>query len=149
MDRKICLKYFVYIVLIVALLYLKNFINARFENSYLRYMNTAYLLIGKYIINLFIGIILGLDNLIAEMKKEGSWKINLPKLLIIAIPALYFSLGIMIYYMTDSILSVPAGLLIKNGNSSFMDIFQLILGYSIITSFYKSSQEPSIPYGKL
>ena len=137
MNRKIWLKYFVYIVLIFSLLYLKNFIDVKFKYNNLRYLYTAYLLMANYVINLFIGLILGLDNFIAEIKKEGSWKINLPKLLIIAIPSLYFSVSVMIYYMTDTIFSVPAGMLIKNGNTSFMNIFQLILGYSIITSFYK------------
>lgn len=137
MNRKIWLKYFIYIVLIFSLLYLKNFIDVKFKYNYLRYLYTAYLLIANYVINLFIGLILGLDNFIAEIKKEGSWKINLPKLLIVAIPSLYFSASVVIYYMTDNFFSVPAGLLIKSGNTKFMDIFQLILGYSIITSLYK------------
>lgn len=62
------------------------------------------------------------------------------------IPSLYFSLSILIYYINSQfvrdILSYPIGILLNN-SANFISVFQLILGYSIITSFYKKNDEMS------
>jgi Trk-type K+ transport system membrane component len=95
-----------------------------------------------------IGFILGLDHLIQEIKKQGEWVINIPKLVFMVIPSLYFSLAIFIYYVNipfiRDVLSYPIGILLT-GNANFISIFQLILGYSVITSFYKKNEELSQP----
>ena len=93
-----------------------------------------------------IGLILGLEHLIQEIKKQGKWVINIPKLVLMGIPSLYFSLSILIYYINSQfvrdILSYPIGILLNN-SPNFISVFQLILGYSIITSFYKENEEIS------
>jgi len=86
-----------------------------------------------------IGLLLGLEHLIPEIRKEGTWVINIPKLLLMGIPSLYFSLAVFIYYSSNQLvrnISYPIGILLTN-NQSFIEVFPLILGYSIITSFYK------------
>lgn len=87
-----------------------------------------------------IGLILGLEHLFTEIEKEGKWKINLPRIILIGIPSLYFSLSMFIYYTNNQIIDYPIYVLLK-GNSSFISVFQLILGYSFITSFYKGKEE--------
>ncbi|MBU3184910.1 hypothetical protein [Clostridium estertheticum] len=87
-----------------------------------------------------IGFLLGLEHLIHEIKKEGTWIMNVPKFLLIGLPSLYFSLAVFIYYSSNqlvrNILAYPIGILLTS-NQSFIWVFPLILGYSIITSFYK------------
>jgi len=55
------------------------------------------------------------------------------------IPSLYFSLAVFIYYSSNQLvrnISYPIGILL-NSNQGFIWVFPVILGYSIITSFYK------------
>lgn len=91
-----------------------------------------------------IGLLMGLEHLIQEIKKEGTWEINIPKLVLIGIPSLYFSIASFVYYNTSQfvrdILSYPISILMKN-STNFISVFQLILGYSIITSFNKKKEE--------
>jgi len=91
-----------------------------------------------------IGFLLGLEHLIEEIKKEGVWQINIPKLVLMGIPSLYFSLYIFIYCSSNqfvqAVLGYPIGILSKD-SASFIVVFQLILGYSIITSFYKKKNK--------
>lgn len=88
-----------------------------------------------------IGLLLGLEHLIEETKKEGKWVLNIPKIVLIGVPALYFSLAIFIFYnnlFLNNIWSFPIRILLTNGNSNFIIVFQVILGYTIITSFIKN-----------
>jgi hypothetical protein len=87
-----------------------------------------------------IGLLLGLEHLICEIRKEGTWIINLPKVVLMVIPSLYFSLAMFIYYNNITVLSFSIGVLIEGG-SGFIHAFQIILGHSIITSFYKNNKE--------
>ncbi|HEY5587949.1 MAG TPA: hypothetical protein VIK86_03225 [Candidatus Paceibacterota bacterium] len=86
-----------------------------------------------------VGLLLGLEHLICEIRKKGAWVVNLPKIVLMGIPSLYFSLAIIIYYNNLPFLSFPLRGLIVSG-ANFINAFQVILGYSIITSFYKANK---------
>lgn len=97
-----------------------------------------------FLFYLCIGILLGLEHLLYETKKDGVWKINIPKLIVVAIPSLYFSLAFFLYYNSNqfvqNILAYPAGILMRGGDYlTSVSAFQILLGYSIISSFYKLS----------
>lgn len=96
------------------------------------------LILWSMFIFILLGLLLGLEKLILESKKEGRWKINLPKLMFLGIPSLYFSLGILIYYSPSisQVLSYPIQFFLQN-NIDFLSIFQVILGYVISSSFIK------------
>ncbi|WP_128214131.1 hypothetical protein [Clostridium manihotivorum] len=87
-----------------------------------------------------LGVLLGIERLAAERKKNGIWKINLPKLIFLGIPSLYFSLGIFLYYSSISfvrdIIAYPLDYFFNN-NVNILSLFQVILGYVIISSFTK------------
>ena len=87
-----------------------------------------------------LGLLLGIERLAAESKKIGIWKINLPKLIFLGIPSLYFSLGIFLYYSSISfvrdIIAYPLDYFLNN-NVNILSLFQIILGYVIISSFTK------------
>jgi hypothetical protein len=97
------------------------------------------------IIKMGIGFVLGLDYIINENKKEGPWKVNLPKIILMVIPAFYLSISYLAMYRFDGstiykILTYPMFIFMQN-DSSFIFVSQLIVGYLLITSFYKQSKE--------
>lgn len=85
-------------------------------------------------------LLLGLESFLLEKRKNRKWKINLPKLLFLGILALYFSIGIFIYYSPIDFIRETLGypyLLFSKSNINFIPIFQIIFGYIISTSFIK------------
>ncbi|MEQ3338785.1 hypothetical protein [Clostridium butyricum] len=43
-----------------------------------------------------LGVLLGLDKILVEREKIGKWKVNIPKVLFLGIPSLYFSISMFI-----------------------------------------------------
>jgi len=76
------------------------------------------------------GILLGLEKFMSEVKKEGRWKVNWPKAVILGIPSLFFSaiMFIPIDFISFYLL-VP--------NSSTLNLVQVLFGYVLITSFIR------------
>lgn len=145
MKMKMCLKYLIYIFLLSFVIFGGRYILVLYQNNF---QNLAWGISGVYMFNIvmlvifgIIGAVLGIENLIIETKKEGTWKINFYKILILGVPSLYFSLTYIISYCSinfiNSVLSYPASYLLDKNTNIFIGIFQVILGYSIITSFYK------------
>jgi hypothetical protein len=143
MKKKSCLKYFFIITLIIIVVFLGDYVFDSIKEFQMTFSFFLYLFLemGIYVI---IGLLLGVEHLIQEFKKVGVWRINLIKLALLGIPSLYFALGIFIYFgigrHLPNILIHPIGLLIKN-STNYLHVFQLILGHSIITSFYKKCGE--------
>lgn len=142
MKIKTWFKYLIYISLIYLIVFGEQYYLAIInENSKILFdTNPFYLNFIMIILNGCIGITLGVEHLICEIRKEGNWNINLPKLVLMGVPSLYFSLTIFIYYKIINLPSRPIFILLKGGNK-FITISQLILGYIIITSFYKVNKE--------
>ncbi|MFZ7132782.1 MAG: hypothetical protein ACOWWR_10530 [Eubacteriales bacterium] len=130
------LKYFIYMLIIIIAIVVGEQILKDIESNIALNFNFCLINIVMIIFYGGIGFLLGLENLMNEFKKEGSWVINLPKILWMGIPSLYFSSSLFISYSIPNILSYPVGILFNNG-TIFMVLFQLILGYTITTSFYK------------
>jgi len=145
-KNKHWLKYLIYILLIFGLIYLDSYV-LRQRVLYQKetfYTGLTYFTISM-IIKIGIGFVLGLDYIINENTKEGSWKVNLPKIILMVVPALYFSISYLAMYRFDGntiykILTYPMFIFMQN-DSSFIFVSQLIVGYLLITSFYKQSKE--------
>lgn len=138
MNKKSWLKFFIYILLIFIVLNLGNYIckAASLDEHNPFALNITFILIYGS-----IGFILGFEHFLCELKKDGIWKINIPKLILLGIPSLYFSIIVFIYLnntlsMAMPFLSSPIGEVARS-KIDIISIFQLILGYTIITSFYK------------
>lgn len=144
MKKKSWLKYMVYIFLLAGAIFLKDYISRTYQVDVEENFTPYVVSMGVVIImNMLIGVLLGLENLMEERKKEGSWKINIPKIVLMLIPSLYFSstyiLSFFLYPMDgfiQKILTYPILIFSTNG-SGFIELFQLISGYILITSFYK------------
>lgn len=141
MKVKSWLKYLIFTSLILIIVFYGQYVLEGIrKNAEKTYDINIYYSYGTSIIFYGgIGLVLGLEHIINEAKQEGTWKINLPKIVLMVLPSLYFSLGPFIYFNNLTILSFPIGVLIQGGEggATFINTFKLILGYSIITSFYK------------
>ncbi|MHC1684547.1 MAG: hypothetical protein AB6733_16660 [Clostridiaceae bacterium] len=107
---------------------------------------------GKYITSLHrnnivtiiqygsIGALLGFKILINEMNKNGSIKINIPKLVLLGIPSILISFSTNIFLLMGD--GVKNNTLLRfetflTTNTVLITVFQVVLGYTLITCFYK------------
>lgn len=143
MKIKSILKYFIYVVLIFIMVTIREYVAYLFKTSYQIVFRASYCYEAlSLLIGVSIGLVLGLEHFLGEFKKEGTWKLNLPKLIIVGLPSLYFSLTYIFYYSGIRFLFVIAYSIsnyISRYGSGYMILFQLIFGYIVITSFYKSN----------
>jgi hypothetical protein len=88
-----------------------------------------------------IGLILGLNHFTVEMKKKGTWKADWPRLILLGVPSLFFSLSYVIgaygWPFLGRILYFIMKPLLINDLWSIICLFSLIFGHTIITGFYK------------
>lgn len=134
------IKYLIIISCIITAIFLANHIIFVMKKTIL----TTYTGLFQYngIMLLFygaIGLFFGLEHLIREWKSKGTWALDIPRLVLIGIPSLYFSMGFFIFYsrlINLSFLIQPLKILMYN-STLYIGIFQMVFGYTIITSFYK------------
>lgn len=94
------------------------------------------ILILQFIVYFFAGTVFGLEKLISEKKKNGYWRINLPKLVFFGVPTFLISISVILLFMFTFI---PNVLSLSSINFSlFTNFMQMFFGYTIITSFYKT-----------
>ena len=104
--------------------------------------NYSYIVI-RILIGYSIGAILGFDHFIGEIRKEGKWRFSLSKVIILGLPSLYISLTYVFFYSNvnvhflQNIIAYPLLSLLRYSPDS-VSFFQLIFGYTIITSFNKT-----------
>ena len=149
MRRRLWLKYFIYIILLCLLIFLKEYVLDRIE--YIFYRNWggggSYLLLVllPFIFNLVIGLLLGFEYFINERRKVGSWKITLPKLILLGLPSLFFSLTHLIALINNTFIQDKL-LIFSRLGTNFIPVFQIILGYTAITCLYKYNGENEDEY---
>ncbi len=140
MRKKLWLKYFIYIFVLSGLIFLKEYVisklNFKFSASWGADVSYNLLITLPLIFNLFIGVSLGIEHFIIEFKKSGSWKINLPKFFIVGIPSLFFSFTHH-YTSINNLFAQTKLLKYTSLGTNFVPIFQIVLGYVLITCFYK------------
>jgi len=144
MKGRSWLKYLIYAVLIAAMVMLSAFIEEKFKRGL---MSDWRYPMACMIISIAIGLLLGGEYLFREMKKEGKWKINLPKIILFGLPALYFSMAVfglgnplwanMIKHLSYTVCEVCG---IVSYWTGYVRIFQVIFGYVVITSLYKRTK---------
>lgn len=145
MKNKSWIRYLVYILLVFGLIYLDGYVGKQ-QAIYLKEtfnVSIVYFIISM-IIKIGIGSVLGLEYIINEMSKEGTWKVNLPKIILIVVPTLYFSISFPLLYLYDNliymVLTYPMFIFMRN-DSVYIYISQLMLGYFLITNFFKQSKD--------
>jgi hypothetical protein len=144
MNNKAWLKYVVYTVLIISLIFLKEYVARQFRLNFNEtFQINFYFVTIAILINIGIGLLLGLEYLVSEIKKDGAWKVNLPKITLMGLPSLYLSVTYFLLYnqSLQKIIAYPILNIITKYGTNFVPFFQLVLGYVVITSFYKHSEE--------
>ncbi|NLT96289.1 MAG: hypothetical protein GXW85_12320 [Clostridia bacterium] len=142
MHRRTWLKYFAYIVSLVLLIFLKEYVNGLIKGNFAQtFRVNLYYLAAAALVNIGIGIFLGLEHLISEIKKTGTWKVNVPKIILMGLPSLYFSMVNFIIYgniefLRKALVEPFWDFFFKFG-TNYAPVFQIILGFVIITGFYK------------
>ncbi|GGI16107.1 hypothetical protein [Gottfriedia solisilvae] len=130
------LKYIAFLILLFGVTIGCLYINSHIQKIAAEtYDYSDYILILSFLY-VPIGLCLGLPQLLADWKKNGSWNINITKLIVLGIPALYLSGYTYIHY------NIPS---LQLWNSVAVELLQVkatvlsnvILGYIFITSFHK------------
>lgn len=137
MKVKSWVKYFIYMSLILWVhILIPSVFPSIYQNSggEIKYISRVMI----NIIYIIVGILLGLEYFISTLRKEGNWRVNLPKIVCMGIPSLYFCIIYCFnnYYNREKTFFYPLHAF-SRFNEFVISIFPLILGYSIITSFYK------------
>ncbi|ABR48269.1 hypothetical protein Amet_2110 [Alkaliphilus metalliredigens QYMF] len=92
------------------------------------------------VFNMGIGILLASHNYFNEKRKEGSWKVDKYKLYFLCIPALFLSLLTWMYLWIPGSRPILETLqIVLPVRITSMNIFQILFGYTLVTSFYKST----------
>ena len=145
MENRPWIKYLVYLLLILAFVFLDSYVMK--EQAIYRHqtfnIGLAYIVVSM-IIKIAIGLLMGLEYITNEIKKEGKWKINIYKVVLIVIRSLYFSIVLFLYFIPNELLInvlMKPNFIIFLGQSQHTSIFQILLGYFLITSFYKQTAE--------
>jgi hypothetical protein len=140
MRKKAWIKYSIYILTLIAFILLKEFVMYKLKYLYTRNWGAgnSYLLFITIplIFNLIIGMLLGLDHFVNEIKKTGRWKINITKLTIMGIPSLFLSLAYHFMYINIEVIQIGLWSIASHFENNF-PVFQIILGYVVITCSYK------------
>jgi hypothetical protein len=85
------------------------------------------------ILGIFIfGILLGIEHLINEKKREGKWYFNVPRIIILGVSSLIFNLLILLYIY---IVKLPNNMLIE-----FFCMNMPLFGYLISSNFSKKTE---------
>jgi hypothetical protein len=141
MKAQSWLKYFLYLLLIVLVVWVNGAATIAFQNDYGTTNKINYLLYSIVImLPVLVGAVIGTEAFVNEMTRAGKWKLNLAKLILITIPSLYISTFYFIAMIPNEtsykILIAPVYKFFGN-TTTFVVIFQIVLGYSLITLFNK------------
>lgn len=146
MKVKLIFKYLVFTVLIFLMIAVKVYITKQLKSQFeaIYRINFTLLFIEAFL-NIGIGLLLGMEYLIKEIKKDGIWKLNSPKIILMGVPSLYFSFAYLVGYCNNefvqkTLLSYPL-INLFNYDSSFIAVSQIIFGYIIVTSFYTTTNK--------
>ena len=129
------------IVVVVVSIIITLFKNYILYANKIATVNTFYIeMVVEFILFTMIGILMGIETLLTERQKEGKWKVDLYKLIILGLPILLISFIDFIYYSNIEV--GPLRFLVSN---NFMYIFKIIFGYILVTSFIKKQNENITP----
>ncbi|MDO0824646.1 hypothetical protein [Desulfosporosinus nitroreducens] len=87
--------------------------------------------IGFSIICIFLGVLLGLEHLVGEFRKDRNWSVNIVRLIIMGVPS-----GVFAFYLLLLTLPIRFPSFLFN-TSLFYEFSGIVFGYTLMTSFYK------------
>ena len=152
MKGKSWLRYLVTVFLIAMIVFLRAYVELVIVmNNHVPQLGAWKYMIYGMVMCIAIGLLLGGEQLFTEIKKEGKWKINLPKIILLGLPALYLSLADIVHmpiHLLEDVYNSPFSVIFNpwiaiasnTCYTEYITLIQVILGYVVITSFYKCSK---------
>ncbi len=128
--------YAIYMVVLIFAFLLSNYILTYLQELTRKTFQPLPYFTFSIVLYVVLGALLGSEHLFIEIKKQGKWRINIPKLIFLGIPSLVCVFPILFYPLIHSLLNNPA----------LISVIQVIFGYAVTSSFYKSSPEESPPH---
>lgn len=132
--RKIVFYVVVFIIFLI-LICLSNEVFYSFEK--IDIINNRFLIqLLFFVIYCVMGMIIGLENLLAEKRKKGKWHFKFARMLIWGLPILLIIFPIWLFYYGEYMMTTWQ---VAYYSLSFnaRDIFGFIFGYILLTGFYK------------
>ena len=127
----------IYYVVNYIIILMVAFLNYKIINYTNNYMEKTYnynilIVISPIICVILFGVSIGLASFFKEINASGKWKKDINKLLIIGLPSLIISLLPLLVYIEV----IPYYFAVNN-MLFISKLFQILLGYTIISSFHK------------
>lgn len=82
------------------------------------------------------GMVFGMEKLLSERKREGSWKVNITRLIILGIPSFLMGAYFILWSMFSALPSLMSLSFVDFG--LFVNLMQMLFGYIVATSFHKA-----------
>jgi hypothetical protein len=135
MKKNILTKSITYLIIILLIILLfvigSKLLSNHIEESKLTFHRNLQFIKLIYIISFgFIGILLGLDNLLLKLRSDGKFKLNIPKLIFWGVP-------LIIVMLVDTNIWIKLIPEIDMFSNYILVISSLILGYTLISSIEK------------
>ncbi|MEN6327565.1 MAG: hypothetical protein ABFD18_15345 [Syntrophomonas sp.] len=139
MSKK-SLKYMTSIFLLLVVLGVSGPLLMNLKRAGLESANLTTLYLAQLGIYVFVGIILGFCDFINKMENRGSWRADVGKIIIWGIPMGLVACSYLIYYTNIPGINIISTYIV-NMECGQVAVTQVILGYVLITSFYKKTTE--------
>ncbi|KKM09706.1 hypothetical protein SY88_17340 [Clostridiales bacterium PH28_bin88] len=106
-------------------------------------VNILGLFLEYTLIYISVGILIGLDHLINEIRKQGRWALSIEKLILLGLPAVYLAFADIFWYSESLHFLLPSPLYLYVTGGRIQLFAGVILGYTVMTSFYKTQVDKS------
>ena len=133
-------KWYIVIALLfvaVIILYSNIYVNHLVEVQNFFDLNITKEFIFLFILNVFMGLLFGVENFIKNFSLSGKWHFNIIRFVILGVPALFFSFSYLsfclLYFLNFPISSLPLAAPLREGFA------RMFLGYTLISSIYKKN----------
>lgn len=133
MKHNTWVKNLIYLLLIVTLFLVGTILLSKINEAAQRTYTLNINLVTLVTILFFggIGLVLGFDNFITQLRLNGNWKFDMAKLVIVGIPSFIFSIHYMVYKISSALLPYIDNISL---------VSSIILGYTLISCVYKDSE---------
>lgn len=99
--------------------------------------NTTSFILWNVITFVLFGVMLGLDYIFNEFKKEGLWKVNWSKIVFLGLPSAYLVACLLALAFNINFIVPQFIYNLFMPNLFITEPIDVLLGYTIISSFYK------------
>ncbi|AOA01520.1 MAG: hypothetical protein RR638_12330 [Carnobacterium sp.] len=131
-DKNKWLHYLLFFLIMGLGVFLICYVNFRIGIFSVQNKESLWMFFAKYITTIFLGVLIGIEFLVSQINKSGKWRINLAKLTFLGIPSILFT------FFNVQIANLNPGLNFLSTNQTFLIFWQIVLGYTLVTSFYKN-----------